>query len=136
MSGLVNVRGTVVLVVDDDPDTRTALADVLTDYGYETLTESDGEAALDLLDSLVMCFNELPSVVLVDIMMPQLDGYEFVAAMKSRPDIAEVPVILMSASAPGALPSGTLGFLPKPLYIERLLSTIRSRTATVPAPIN
>jgi CheY-like chemotaxis protein len=121
----VIVRHKSVLVIDDDPAIRISLAELLTDRGYETLTECDGASALDLLNSLMGCSKEVPSVMLVDIAMPHLDGYEFVAALRCRPEVPAVRLILMSACAPLALPPGAHGFVAKPFNVERLVSTIR-----------
>src|SRR3954468_19345531 len=88
----------VVMVVDDDPLLRTCLAELLAEFGYDTLTESDGEAALDLLDNLSASSDDVPAVMLVDIVMPNMDGYQLAAALRSRAAVSNVPVIFMSSS--------------------------------------
>src|SRR3954454_21380145 len=90
----------VVMVVDDDPLLRTCLAELLAEFGYDTLTESDGAAALDLLDNLSPASEDLPAVMLVDIMMPRMDGYQLAAAIRSRAAVSKVPVIFMSSFVP------------------------------------
>jgi len=120
-------RRDVVLIVEDDPNIRTALAEVLDEYGYETLTECDGEAALELLDNLPPASDDAPSVILVDVMMPGMSGYEFVAALRVRPAAASVPVIFMSAGPrPWWRSEDGHRFLDKPLRIDRLLAAIRN----------
>ena len=105
---------------------RLSLAELLGEYGYDTLTERDGAAALDLLDDLPPSSEEQPSVMLVDVMMPDMDGYAFAFASRSRPVTAFVPVILMSASIPSSMPHYVHAFLPKPLVLSRLMEAIRA----------
>ena len=118
-------RRDVILIVDDDPAMRTGLAELLGECGYETLTECDGASALDLLDGLPESSEDHPTVMLVDIMMPEMDGFTFAFASRSRPVTAFVPVILMSAHVPCSMPHYVHSFLPKPLELDRLMSAIR-----------
>ena len=76
-------RRDVILIVDDDSALRTSLAELLGECGYDTLTESDGVAALDLLDSLPPSSEDQPCVMLVDVMMPVMDGYALAPASRS-----------------------------------------------------
>jgi len=118
-------RREVILIVDDDPALRISLAELLGEHGYDTLTECDGTAALDLLDNLP-CVEDLPSVMLVDVMMPEMDGYTFAVASRSRPMTASVPVILMSGFFPTSMPHYVHDFLPKPFKPDRLMTAIRA----------
>ena len=118
-------RREVILIVDDDPLMRTSLAELLGEYGYDTLTECDGTTALDLLDNL-RCAEDVPSVMLVDVLMPEMDGYTFAVASRSRPMTASVPVILMSGAFPTSVPHYVHDFLPKPLKLDRLMTAIRA----------
>jgi CheY-like chemotaxis protein len=126
VSGGGRARREVILIVDDDSATRTSLAELLGECGYDTLTESDGVAALDLLDSLPPSSEDQPCVMLVDVMMPVMDGYAFAFASRSRPVTAWVPVILMSAHTPRAVPHYVHDFVPKPFMFDRLMSAIRA----------
>jgi CheY-like chemotaxis protein len=129
VSGEARERREVILIVDDDPAVRTSLAELLGDYGYDTLTECDGTAALDLLDSLPPSSDLQPSVMLVDVMMPEMDGYTFAFASRCRPVTSSVPVILMSAFnpiLPSSLPHYIHAFLPKPFKLDRLVKTVRA----------
>ena len=83
----------VVMVVDDDPLLRTCLAELLAEFGFDTLTEGDGAAALDLLDNMSPSSDDMPSVMLVDVMMPHMNDYQLAAALRSRSVAATVPVI-------------------------------------------
>ena len=108
-----------VLVVDDEPALREAVADVLRDEGYAVRTAADGRAALALLDA------EAPDLVLLDVMMPGMDGRAAYPAMRDRPNGRSVPIVLVSAAAPpAALDPGVAAFLPKPFDLPRLLRLV------------
>jgi CheY-like chemotaxis protein len=136
MKRRVSTARPVVMVVDDDPLLRTCLAELLTEFGYDTLTEGDGVAALDLLDNLPPGSNDIPSVMLVDVRMPRMDGYELAAALRSRSVAATVPVIFMSSSVPASTPCPAQGFLCKPFNLERLIAAIRSAAPAEPSSCN
>jgi signal transduction histidine kinase len=82
-----------VLIVDDDVDIREALAELLTDRGYSTITASNGAEALKLLRTL----NEPPSMILLDIMMPVMDGYRFLDEKRLDPLLSNIPVAIITA---------------------------------------
>ena len=123
VSGGTTARRELILIVDDDPAMRISLAELLSECGYDTLTECDGTAALDLLDNLAPS-EQQPSVMLVDIMMPEMDGFTFAVASRSRPLTASVPVILMSAFVPNSMPHYVHAFLPKPFKLDRLMKAL------------
>src|SRR5215213_6407350 len=81
-----------VLVVDDDDHIRSLVCDVLDLEGYETRPARHGRAALDLLA------NWQPDLIMLDLNMPVMDGWTFCAHQQERPDIAGIPVALMSAT--------------------------------------
>ena len=114
----------VVMVVDDDPLLRTCLAELLAEFGYDTLTECDGVSALDLLDNLSPSSDAMPVVMLVDVMMPRMDGYELAAALRSRAVVSGVPLIFMSSSKPASPDCPAQDFLRKPFNVERLMAAI------------
>ncbi len=112
-----------ILVVDDDFDIREALADVLEQEGFETAFAADGYEALDYLRD-----NPKPCIILLDWMMPRCDGRMFRAAQASDPDLADIPVVLLTADANAASKSATLGvcsFLRKPVELSTLTDVIR-----------
>jgi CheY-like chemotaxis protein len=124
------VQGRAVLVVDDDDDIRDAVQDVLQSEGYATVGASNGKEALDLLRTSSI----LPALVLLDLMMPEMDGWELLASMDEDPALHRVPVALMSAH-PGirrafdkertqGQPLQSSLLLPKPLNLLRLLSLV------------
>jgi DNA-binding response OmpR family regulator len=110
-----------VLLVDDDEDLRDALADALEADGVRVVQASNASAALDALHA------QRPQVVLLDIMMPDMNGEDLYRAMQADPHLAEVPVLLMSAqsSAPGL---GHLRFLRKPLEVHSITAALRAAT--------
>jgi CheY-like chemotaxis protein len=82
----------VVLVVDDDDDLRRTLCDVLTDEGFETVGVPDGAAALAYLER-----SPLPAAILLDLMMPNMDGWMFRERQLGDPRLAKIPVVVMTA---------------------------------------
>lgn len=82
-----------VLVVDDDEDLRDGIADLLMDAGYRVSTASNGAEALERMRT-----GTLPDVVLLDLMMPDTDGFAFRRAQRADPRLADVPVVAMTAS--------------------------------------
>src|SRR6266851_3285570 len=119
-----------IVVVDDDADIRQAVREVLELEGYRTLGAGNGEEALQLLRSS----DEHPQLILLDLSMPVMDGWEFLLGMDSDPELHQIPVALMSAhpSIRRAFEKEqeTYGFtrllLPKPLDLTRMLSMVRS----------
>ena len=115
-----------ILLADDDPDSLEGLRTLLTAWGYEVGTASDGRAALDRVGEFH------PSVVITDIVMPALDGLELLEAVKrEEPDI---PVIVMTGHASletrhRAAAGGAFGYLPKPVDAARLKSLLASAVA-------
>jgi DNA-binding response OmpR family regulator len=83
----------VILVVDDDADLRELLAELLTKEGYQVLTASNGKEALALLRDP----DPTPSLILLDLMMPVMSGWEFLERVASDRTVTSVPIIVMSA---------------------------------------
>ena len=108
-----------ILVVDDEPTLRDLLGDVLWDAGYTVLTASDGKAALQSVT------REAPDLVLMDVMMPGLDGREAARTMRAEANGAVIPIVLMSAAVTLApLDAGVSGFVPKPFDLDGLLAVV------------
>jgi CheY-like chemotaxis protein len=106
-----------ILVVDDEPFIQDALVDALRDEGYAVVTADDGRAALEMVQQ------EAPSLVLMDVMMPRMDGRAAFRAMREHAHGNGLPVILMSAMAePTDLDPGITAFLRKPLDLDHLLT--------------
>ncbi len=107
-----------VLVVDDERDIRDAIAELLTDEGYEVEGARDGAEALEKARD---CH---PVVVLLDLMMPGMNGWEFRARQRGDPELSRIPVIVVSAlgKVPGV---DAAGYLQKPFELDDLLSAVR-----------
>ena len=114
-----------VLVVDDTPLNVKLLADLLAVKGYDVVTASSGPQALALLEA------EKPDLVLLDVMMPGMSGYEVCAAIRANPKHAMLPVVLVTALDPDkerakGLDAGADDFLSKPVGQAELLARVRS----------
>jgi CheY-like chemotaxis protein len=110
-----------VLIVEDDADLRDMMAQLLALEGYRTQTVPNGRAALDYLRQ-----GDFPDVILLDLMMPVMDGWEFRRRQREDPQLARVPVVVLSAldQARAADLEGA-AFLKKPLDFDRLLELVR-----------
>ena len=111
--------GKRVLVVDDEPMLREAVADALRDEGYVTLEGSDGREAVELFA------RERPDLVLMDVMMPVLDGRQALAQIRSAQPRPATPVVMMSAAVgPDLLDGSIAGYLAKPFDLDRLIQLV------------
>ncbi len=108
----------IVLIVEDEEDLRGALVEVLERAGFATRTACDGLAALADLRA-----NPLPSLILLDLMMPRLDGMGVLAWMAAERIV--VPVLVLSASRNPTLPAGVL-LLKKPVAAVDLVAAIQA----------
>jgi len=114
-----------VLLVDDDARNIFALSSVLERRGMRVLTATTGTEAIELVASTP----EL-AIVLMDIMMPQMDGYQTMQAIRQRPDLRRLPIIALTAKAmkgdrEKCLEAGASDYLAKPVNTEQLLSALR-----------
>lgn len=111
-----------ILLVEDDVDIQEALTQILTLEGYEVIRATNGQEGLDYLRSA----KELPQMILLDLIMPVKDGYQFLAERSFNNRLSELPVIVMTANQmQSSRPAGATGFLRKPVDISVLLDTIR-----------
>jgi CheY-like chemotaxis protein len=108
------------LVVDDNPEIRLSLGEVLGEEGYTVVGVADGQEALDYLTT-----KEEPRVILLDLMMPVMDGWQFRVEQKKNPKLASIPVIVISAMADAAQEIGAERVLSKPLSPEILLRAVK-----------
>jgi CheY-like chemotaxis protein len=108
-----------VLVVDDEPVIRDLLTAVLGDEGYDVIVAADGFQGVELVA------REQPDLVLMDVMMPGLDGREAFRMIRSRPDLPDPPVIMMSAAVnQNRLDPMISGHLAKPFDVNELLEMV------------
>ena len=115
-----------VLIVEDDADLRDMMAQLLSLEGYDAATVANGSEALQYLHRDIA----KPHVILLDLMMPVMDGWEFRQRMKADPEIAKLPVIVLSALDPSkARDVDAAAFLKKPLDFDRLLALVRQHCA-------
>jgi two-component system, chemotaxis family, chemotaxis protein CheY len=111
----------MVLVVDDDRDIRECLRDLLMEAGYRVQIAAHGRAALELLAAA----EEVPAVILLDLMMPVMDGMTFRAHQLGDPRLARIPLVLVTASGrPGGELMAGAQVLNKPLRMKQLLDTV------------
>jgi CheY-like chemotaxis protein len=131
--------GPLVMIVEDDGDIRQALSQVLADEGYPTVHARHGAEGLERLRR-----GPPPRLILLDLMMPLMDGWQFRIALRGDPELATIPIIVVTADAAAedrVHAMGVAGFLKKPVSIEDLLAAIRTvvgpgdlRRSTRPLP--
>lgn len=118
---------TCVLVVDDDEDIRTVIELTLGLRGHDVRGAEDGLAALEQLHA-----GARPSVILLDLRMPRMNGIEFLHALRSDPALAPIPVVVLtgdSAAVPEAMAAGANGLLLKPIDNRALFRSIEPYVA-------
>lgn len=113
----------VVLVVDDDPDILEALSEILEAEGFAIRRARHGKEALERLDP------DPPDLILLDLMMPVMDGWEFAQQLRKRGDVSHLPIIVLSADrnvSNKATEIGAVGHLAKPFELDDLLEMVHS----------
>lgn len=116
-----------ILVIEDDEDTREIVESVLSNEGYDVDTARDGLDGLDHLHGLQYENERKPDLVLLDIQMPNLDGYEFLCVKNSDRSVLSIPVIVVTGlrhkKGPYSLPN-TVEIIHKPFSLEKLLGAV------------
>jgi CheY-like chemotaxis protein len=115
-------EGRSILIVEDDLDLREALSEVLRDEGYTVAMAADGQEALDHLRR-----QSHPSLILLDLTMPVMNGWQFRAAQRQDPDLSGIPVVVLSAGdrlAEQMVPLGITDYVRKPIELSHLLRLI------------
>ena len=113
-----------ILIVEDDQEMSETLCEALTDHGYEPIPASNGQEALAQLRA----WREPPSVILLDLAMPIVDGRAFRAAQLAEPALRSIPVIVLTAQPDAEQVCAEMAidaFLRKPVRLDPLLSLIR-----------
>lgn len=112
---------TPVLIVEDDADLREMMAQLLVLEGFRAHSVANGREALEYLKR-----GNCPNLILLDLMMPVMDGWEFRREQQRDPLLSNVPVIVLSALDPArAADIGAVEFLKKPLDFDRLIDLVR-----------
>jgi two-component system, cell cycle response regulator DivK len=114
-----------ILIIDDDSRNIFALSAVLRSRGYEVASAAMAEAGLQILKA-----NRNIGIVLLDMMMPEMDGYEAIQEIRSDPGIAKIPVIAVTAQAmvgdkERTLKAGADAYISKPVDVDQLVSLLK-----------
>ena len=121
-----------VLIVDDEPMTRNLLRLMLERAGFEISEAEDG------LKALMILAEELPDVLLLDVMMPNLDGLTVCTKLREQPETSLLPIILLSARTGSeavklGMAAGATRYLGKPISRDQLIHTIREVLQNIPS---
>jgi two-component system cell cycle response regulator DivK len=113
-----------ILVVEDTEDNRRIIGDLLTSVGYEVIEAVDGE------EGVAMAESHRPDLILMDIQLPEMDGYEATRRIRAIPQLAEVPIIAVTSYALSgdeakARAAGCDGYIAKPFSPRELLAKVR-----------
>lgn len=114
-----------ILVVDDQPANLRVVSALLTRHGYEVLSASDGESALELAGT------QVPDLMLLDMMMPGMDGFELISRIKQQPGLVQIPVVFLTAAQDRdmllrAFDAGAVDYVTKPFMPEELLARVNA----------
>jgi CheY-like chemotaxis protein len=117
----------LVLVAEDDIDVREVLVETLEAFGYRVLAARNGAEALEVLETT----KPLPELILLDLLMPVMDGWEFLAARSRAPAWEAIPVIVLSGErdVEQRLTFARASYIPKPVPIERLVKKMEAEVA-------
>jgi CheY-like chemotaxis protein len=111
----------LVLVVDDDPDSRDSMAQLLELRGYSAVEANNGQNALEILKTMP----HFPCLILLDLTMPIMDGHEFLRQRARDPILSDISVVVVSGSLQsGATLEGVEAYLCKPVNIARLVRVV------------
>ena len=113
-------KGNTVLIVEDDADIRETLVDLFRDAGFSTLEAENGSEALTALSS-----THMPDIVLLDMLMPVMDGATFLKTVAGMPKYRDLPVVVVSAN-PSVRPPGAAAVVRKPFDTQELLAVIHA----------
>ncbi|HYB90639.1 MAG TPA: response regulator [Candidatus Binataceae bacterium] len=124
------IRPPQIMVVDDDPDTVSILARHLQREGFVPVEANSGAECLKLVQEKEV------DVILLDLMMPDMDGFQVCKALKNNPDTAEIPVIMITArddldARAEGMRLGVSDFLSKPVFRRQLANRVRAQLAAV-----
>jgi two-component system cell cycle response regulator len=134
-----NVSSWKILIVEDEPDNMEVLSEMLTFYGAAVRGAEDGVQGLKLLDDYT------PDLILLDLSMPQMDGWEMLRQIKANPKVGSIPVVALTAHAmigdkERVLDAGFNGYVSKPISVATFLHDLRqtlesSHIPAAPTPV-
>ncbi len=114
-----------ILIVEDNEDSRELVVKVLRNKGFDTVEAADGEEAID------KATKEKPELILLDISIPKMDGYEVARRLKSLEEFSEIPIVALTAHAmkgdrEKVIAAGFEGYISKPINVRELPDQVRS----------
>jgi CheY-like chemotaxis protein len=118
----VGAASNTIVVVDDEETICETLKDVLEEEGYDVEIAFDGVEAMELLHAM----RTLPRMIILDLLMPRMDGNAVLTTLKADPTLADIPVVV-STSDPSRAPTGVL-IMRKPVDLDMLLDTVRKQS--------
>jgi putative two-component system response regulator len=123
-----HLRPAYILIVDDQMENLDILSEILNSNGHRVETAPNGMLALDIAE------HDPPDLVLLDIMMPEMDGYEVCRRLKAHPDLRHIPVIFVSglgdtADKIGGFQAGGIDYITKPFHVEEVLARVETHLA-------
>jgi CheY-like chemotaxis protein len=119
-SGASRSKAARILLVDDEQEIRSIVSEILTAHGYDVVCASNGLEALDIFRD-----GFRPCIILLDLMMPVFNGWEFLEARSAVPALAQIPVVVLTAASAGLPVFGArTRVLSKPFAVEDLLERI------------
>jgi len=117
-----------ILVIDDTPEVRLVIVQTLAAFGFAAREATDGESGIEL------ALAQRPNLIICDVRMPGLDGFQTLSAIRNRPETANIPFIFLTAAADKremrrGMSSGADDYLTKPFTPEELMEAVTSRLA-------
>jgi two-component system response regulator VicR len=131
----INTDKKVIMVVDDEPDIQFLVKAALTRKGYQVVTASNGKEALQKVDEL------LPDLIVLDIMMPEMDGRTVLKELRARPGTSITPVLMLTALSAEEEVMKSLGlgaddYITKPFHIQEFTARVKAKLDRPPVPVN
>ena len=114
-----------ILVIEDDHDIRVNVRNLLEEEGYKVVTVTNGKSALELLERL----EPKPCLILLDLMLPVMDGWHFAERLRALPQLAPIPILVMTAYDEPPPPESAIAVFKKPLDVDALLRLVAGHCA-------
>ena len=114
-----------ILIVEDDPDTRAGLYQILTQEGFSVLTADNGQQALDLLERGIR-----PNLMVVDLMLPRVTGFDLLTHLRTEPELRVIPTVVITALPKDEVHVIADVVLHKPFAFDPMVATVRNLLRT------